>query len=203
VTFRLAGTGTVRLDVRFEWEWGFPEVEDTDWQEPPGVWRVASVARETREREAGATRRQRKAVDDVRTIAVAVEAYAVDHDVYPPSGAGLWRRLVPTYLRRFPTKDPWGNSYRYETGPERNHYVVSTTGGDAFSRLPEWYFRQVAETGLEAPDPGQRPGPSEIVFSDGAFLVSPILEGPIGNAFLPNASPCVPTLAAANAEPVD
>ncbi|HYN42762.1 MAG TPA: type II secretion system protein GspG [Thermoanaerobaculia bacterium] len=203
VTFRLAGRSPVRLDVRFEWEWQFPEDGNTDWQEPPGAWRVASVAREAREREAGAIRRERKAVDDVRTIAVAVEAYAIDHDVYPLSGAGLWRRLVPTYLRRFPAKDPWGNPYRYETGTERNHYVLSTTGEDTFSRLPEWYFRQVAETGLEAPGLLQRPGPSEIVFSDGAFLVSPIPEGPGGSAFLPNASPCVPPLAAANAEPVD
>ena len=46
VTFRLAGMGAVRLDVRFEWEWQFPEDEDTEWQEPPGLWRVASVARE-------------------------------------------------------------------------------------------------------------------------------------------------------------
>jgi hypothetical protein len=85
----------------------------------------------------------------MRTIATAVEAFAVDWEVYPPAGTELWKRLVPTYLRRFPAKDPWGKAYRYETGPERDHYDLASSGGEESSRLPESYLREVAANGPE------------------------------------------------------
>lgn len=107
------------------------------------------------------TRKVRRALGEMRTIAVAVEVFAVDWEVYPPAGTGLWKRLVPTYLRRFPVKDPWGNTYRYETGPKRDHYVLASSGGEEFSRLPESYFREVAATGLDSSATGRLAGPSE------------------------------------------
>ena len=132
----------------------------------------------------------RRAVGEMRTIATAVEAFAVDWELYPPAGTGLWKRLVPTYLRRFPMKDPWGNAYRYETGPKRDHYVLASSGEEEFSRLPESYFREVAATGLESSATGRLAGPSEIVYSDGTFLRLPFPEGGEGMAFLPDLHPC-------------
>lgn len=130
-----------------------------EWSEPPGTWKVASAATPVRPLDSEETRKVRRTVEEMRWIATAVEAFAVDCEFYPPAGTGLWKRLVPTCLRRFPTKDPWGNAYRYETGPKRDHYVLSSSGGEEFSRLPESYFREVAETGPGATVPGSLAGP--------------------------------------------
>ena len=190
VTFRLPGFGAANLSVQFDWEWELPETGDGEWSEPPGRWRVESAASPVREPDDEETRKVRRAVGEMRTIATAVEAFAVDYELYPPAGTGLWKRLVPTYLRRFPAKDPWGNAYRYETGPERDHYVLASSGGKEFSRLPESYFREVAAKGLESSVPGRPAGPSELVFSDGTFLLQPFPEGEEGLSFLPGVHPC-------------
>lgn len=190
VIFRSPEFGTADLSVRFDWEWELPQTGDGEWSEPPGRWRVASAASPVREPDDEETRKVRRALGEMRTIAVAVEAFAVDWEVYPPAGTGLWKRLVPTYLRRFPTKDPWGNAYRYDTGPQRDHYVLASSGGQEFSRLPESYFREVAATGLESSATGRLAGPYELVYSDGTFLRQPFPEGGEGKAFLPGQHPC-------------
>ena len=190
VVFRLPESGTVDLGVGFDWEWQLPNAVEGEWSEPPGRWKVASAASPVREPDDEETRKVRRAVGEMRTIATAVEAFAVDWEVYPPAGTGLWKRLVPTYLRRFPARDPWGNAYRYETGPERDHYVLASSGGEEFSRLPESYFREVAATGLESSATGRLAGPSEFVYSDGTFLRLPFPESVEGMAFLPDLHPC-------------
>ncbi|MFN7989659.1 MAG: hypothetical protein U0529_19455 [Thermoanaerobaculia bacterium] len=192
VTFRLPGSETADLRTRFEWEWRLPEAMDEEWNEPPGTWKVASSASPVRPPDDEETRKLRRAVEELRTIAVAVEAFAVDHEVYPPSGAGFWKRLVPTYIRRFPTKDPWGNAWRYETGPVRDHYVLASAGSEAFSRLPESYFHGLAMSGVDPFAAGVLAGPSELVFSDGVFLLRPFPELEEGTAFLPDLRPCGP-----------
>jgi hypothetical protein len=189
VVFRLPESGTGDLAVGFDWEWQFSEGMEGDWSDPPGTWRAASAATPVRPLDSEETRKVRRAVEEMRTIATAVEAFGVDYELYPPAGTGLWKRLVPTYIRRFPVKDPWGNAYRYETGPKRDHYVLSSSGGEEFSRLPESYFREVAATGLGPSLPGRPAGPSEIVYSDGVFLLAPLPEAD-GLAFLPGFHPC-------------
>ncbi len=190
VLFRLPESGTADLGVEFFWEWQFPIAMETEWSEPPGAWRAASAANPVRPLDSEETRKVRRAVEEMRGIATAVEAFAVDYELYPLAGTGLWKRLVPTYLRRFPVKDPWGNAYRYETGPKRDHYVLSSSGGEEFSRLPESYFREVAATGAGPSVPERPAGPSEIVYSDGTFLLVPFPQGRDGLAFLPGVPPC-------------
>lgn len=193
VLFRLPESGTVDLAVGFDWEWQFPIAPEDEWSEAPGAWRVASEASPVRPLDGEDARKVRKAVEEMRTIATAVEAFAVDYELYPLARAGLWKRLVPTYLRRFPMKDPWGNAYRYETGPKRDHYVLSTSGGEEFSRLPESYFREVAATGSGPSVAGRPAGASEIVYSDGTFLLVPFPGAGDGQAFLPGVHPCAST----------
>lgn len=197
VAFRLPVAAPDDLEVLFEWAWsveGYSESEGEPANEPSGEWRIASRAGPRRERAPGEVGRIRKAMGEIRTIATSVEAYAVDYGVYPPSGRGLWTRVVPIYLRRYPAKDPWGRPYRYETGPSREHYVLSSAGEREVSRLPESYLRHLAEAGPDSADLERGSvDPDELVFSDGAFLSAPLRElGDSDGVFLPGVPPCPP-----------
>ncbi len=83
------------------------------------------------EREAS---RLRRTVSDLRTIAVALEGYALQQDgsqgFYPvaDSAAGLARHLVPKHLDLVPTTDAWGAAIRYQCWQED----ASSKGCDTF-----------------------------------------------------------------------
>lgn len=195
VAFRVPALVPDDLEVKFDWTWsmdfgGDPAAEPDG--APRGEWRIASRADSSDARTKETVRRLRKAMQEIRTIATAVEAYAVDYGVYPPSGGRLWSRVVPVYLRRFPVEDPWGRPYRYETGPSREHYVLSSAGERELSRLPESLVHRLAEAG---PGPAEREAgtvdPGELVFSDGAFLSTPLPDSdPSSGDFLPGVRPC-------------
>ncbi len=195
VVFRVPAVVPNDLEVKFDWKWSF-DLGGEPGAEPDGVpkgeWQIASRAGPSRERTPEEARRLRKAMEEIRTIAVAVEAYAVDYNVYPPSSGRLWSRVVPVYLRRFPVEDPWGRPYRYETGPNREHYVLTSSGERELSRLPEALVRRLAEAG---PFPAEVEGGSvdsdELVFSDGAFLSTPLpVPGSSSGGFLPGVRLC-------------
>src|SRR5215212_5240736 len=50
--------------------------------------------------------KQKRSMADIRTIATAVEAYATDHNRYPPPGE-LESSVVPTYVKSLPKVDGW------------------------------------------------------------------------------------------------
>src|SRR6266702_3414827 len=68
--------------------------------------------------------KQKRTMGDMRSLATAIEAYAVDNNVYPPAAcaSGLfttadktlddssWTALTPTYISLAPKKDGWGNA---------------------------------------------------------------------------------------------
>jgi hypothetical protein len=197
VAFRLPVAAPDDLEVSFEWAWSVQinaESEREPANEPSGEWRIASRPGPRRERAPGESGRIRKAMDEIRTIATSVEAYAVDYGVYPPSGKGLWTRVVPIYLRRYPAKDPWGRPYRYETGPSREHYVLSSAGEREVSRFPESFLRRLAEAG---PDPTELErgsvDPDALVYSDGRFLSYPLTAAPLSDGeLLPGVQLCPP-----------
>lgn len=188
VAFRLPVAAPDDLEVLFEWAWsveGNAESEGEPANEPSGEWRIASRAGPRHERTSGEVGRIRKAMGEIRTIATSVEAYAVDYGVYPPSGRSLWTRVVPIYLRRYPAKDPWGRPYRYETGPGREHYVLSSAGEREVSRVPKSYLRRLAEAGPDAADVERGSvDPDELVYSDGAFLSYPLTAAPLADGVL-------------------
>jgi type II secretory pathway pseudopilin PulG len=75
--------------------------------------------------------RQKRTMGDMRTIATAVESFSIDEGSYPV-GAGvaadLAALLEPTYCRKLPVEDGWGNPITY--AGDGKGYVVASRGTD-------------------------------------------------------------------------
>jgi type II secretion system protein G len=85
--------------------------------------------------------KQKRTMGDMRSLATAIEAYAVDNNVYPPSTCsnGLFTDyaaavmtdtnltvLTPTYIAQVPRQDGWGHFMLYNvTAPGDNYNLVS------------------------------------------------------------------------------
>ena len=54
--------------------------------------------------------RQHRTMADMRSIAVAVETYATEHNEYPRS----LEVIAPKYVKKTPTVDGWGSPYEYQ-----------------------------------------------------------------------------------------
>jgi general secretion pathway protein G len=117
--------------------------------------------------------RQRRTLADMRSIATAVESFAIDNDVYPLQGGGL-RTLdgsrpdvEPLYIRTLPLEDGWGNPYLYWS--DSLTYVLVSAGADGVFE-PRW--RELAP--LEAIQPGPTKDPNaDVVFANGQFVEWP------------------------------
>jgi type II secretion system protein G len=87
--------------------------------------------------------RQRRSMADMRSIATAVEAYAVDFNRYPPpSGFTLppglslpttdlrhaAAYLEPTYLKIAPLADGWNSWFDYGTNEQGSDYAIRSSG---------------------------------------------------------------------------
>lgn len=117
--------------------------------------------------------KQKRTMADLRTIGTALEAYAVDHNRYPPNvpepkpvagagGSGIEALLVPTYMASLPAKDGWGNPILYQSNREGTFYTLTSLGRDG------------------KPTPGSdgatRDPASDIVFRNGNFVAWPGAE---------------------------
>ncbi len=75
--------------------------------------------------------RQKKSMADIRSLATAVESYAVDYNLYPTGAcdAGLYTadtatalttssftNLMPSYIAKVPYTDGWGTPFAYVAG---------------------------------------------------------------------------------------
>jgi general secretion pathway protein G len=114
--------------------------------------------------------KQKRTMADLRTIAVAVEAYASDHNAYPDGKdlATLSGVLVPTYMRTVPVVDGWGHPMRYQSwssdGQRIDVYAVGSAGKDgSFSRESLREYRSAATSNFN----------EDIVFSMGSFVLYP------------------------------
>jgi len=81
---------------------------------------------------------------DMRSLATAIEAYAVDNNVYPTGGCatGLFTTagtamnstsltiLVPTYIATPPRTDGWGHPLLYNTSSPGDQYNLVSRGRD-------------------------------------------------------------------------
>ncbi len=77
--------------------------------------------------------RQKRTMADMRSIATAVESYAVDNNYYPPSvttAAGLGGYLTPTYIKRLPSNDGWNQAMSFNTDSAGRHYTIISYGRD-------------------------------------------------------------------------
>ena len=112
--------------------------------------------------------KQKRAMADVRSVATAAEAYAVDSNVYPGAGytafsstdsSALTPQLSPTYIKQVPDADAWGKPYLYGNTNNSQQYQVRSLGKDGAS------------------DPGVSGKTTnfndDIVFENGSFVVWP------------------------------
>jgi len=111
---------------------------------------------------------------DMRTIATASEAYAVDWGHYPVLPEGLLRGenlrdfIQPIYIKRMPELDGWGNPFvlRYQAGG----YLIISTGSDG--RLQDDYEGVALDSPIAEPNFYLEPA-DDIVYSNGAFVSYP------------------------------
>ena len=117
--------------------------------------------------------KQKRTMSDMRALAMAIEAYAVDHNAYPAAtcnpgvftaaGARLttdsFTNLTPTYVGQVPVADGWGNSMSYAVSATTDQYMIRSYGRDkAASTL-------VCGTTTNFND--------DIVYADGTFVQWP------------------------------
>jgi type II secretion system protein G len=89
--------------------------------------------------------KQKRTMSDMRALATAVEAYAVDNNTYPAAtcNAGIFTggtystlaltsftNLTPTYIAQPPKTDGWGKFMAYALGNGSNDYSIRSTGRD-------------------------------------------------------------------------
>lgn len=92
--------------------------------------------------------KQKRTMADMRSIATAWEARATDTNSYnaagwskltggAPTASELMVQLSPTYIRQFPNKDGWGNSWLFTTdaafpiaGTAAQRYQIISGGRD-------------------------------------------------------------------------
>jgi type II secretory pathway pseudopilin PulG len=112
--------------------------------------------------------KQKRTMADIRSVASAVEAYAVDTKHYPEASSieELRPLLEPKYMTRVPSKDGWEHELRYACLPARacETYVLSSAGKDGTFETND--VEQYRGGGTKTFD-------SDIVYSNGSFLQYP------------------------------
>src|SRR5438067_7191848 len=82
--------------------------------------------------------KQRRSMSEMATIGAALDQFAQNNSHHYPDAISIDRlgqTLAPTYINPFPTKDGWGNPFRYDcwsstgSGP-CDSYVIASAGKD-------------------------------------------------------------------------
>jgi hypothetical protein len=113
--------------------------------------------------------KQMKTMADIRSLATAVESYAVDHNEYPPA-EGLRGFLEPNYIKTTPALDGWGNQFRYYATADHTSYLIVSAGADGAFEM------DTSEAAKAQPDrfAGETPdSAADIVYGNGKFLKWP------------------------------
>ncbi len=108
---------------------------------------------------------QKRNLADMRAIGTAVEAYAVDHQIYPPGNstvAAISHFIEPLYIKSVPKKDSWGNLVLYQTSADGQSYTITSYGKDHKLDSPGHYKGVIARF------------TNDITFSQGSFTAFPI-----------------------------
>jgi len=85
--------------------------------------------------------KQKRSMSDMRALATAVEAYAVDNNLYPAAtcsglytnvglqlDSGSFTNLTPTYIAKIPFLDGWSNGFYYNVDGAGNNYNIISFG---------------------------------------------------------------------------
>lgn len=114
----------------------------------------------------------RKAMADMRSIATAMEAYAVDNNRYPNARdyRDLEKFVTPEYIRKLPETDPWGKPYVVIVSPDGQNYQIASAAAD---KVFEWSSTVMMPpgTGGETVKPG-----ADLVYQNGSFAQYPKLK---------------------------
>jgi len=106
--------------------------------------------------------KQKRTMADIRSIGTAVEAYAVDNNIYPTAAnmAAAQPVLEPVYIKKVPLSDGWNNLLIFEPG---------TSSGAGYT------LESYAKGGADNGDTGGKTNAfaDDIVFVDGQFTQWP------------------------------
>jgi len=120
----------------------------------------------------------RRTMSDLRSVATAIEAYAVDNEKYPSGDyKGLEEILVPTYLSKLPEKDMWNHAYAYTVSEDGLQYRLVSAGADT---IFEWDSRRiaVAKEGEVVPTRYRDRLEDDLIYADGEFVQLPVQARP-------------------------
>jgi general secretion pathway protein G len=121
--------------------------------------------------------KQKRTMSDMRALATAVEAYAVDNNVYPVAATcagGLYTTigtslsdnsftlLTPTYIAQPPKKDGWSRFMLYGRDAAGNNYNICSYGRDG---QPGPATAGTCGTTTDFND--------DIIYADGTFILWP------------------------------
>ncbi|HKR64906.1 MAG TPA: hypothetical protein VJZ00_14325 [Thermoanaerobaculia bacterium] len=139
-------------------------------QSSPYIEQAVEATREEMEKEDLAKHPWKSTLNDMRSIAIAVEARATDTNEYPVNVPfeQLEPLIAPTYIRAVPKVDAWGTPFFFICDGE--HYRIVSAGAD---KRFEWSSRLLD---LEAEARLSESLDADIIFQDGDFLVSPNQE---------------------------
>jgi type II secretion system protein G len=107
--------------------------------------------------------KQKRTMADLRSVATATEAYAVDFNFYPKNmsgavGTNANGTISPTYIKTAPPNDGWGFTIQWTTA----------AGGTAYT------VQSFAKDGAAAVVTGPRTNfNDDIIFSNGSFVSWP------------------------------
>lgn len=105
--------------------------------------------------------KQKRTMADMRAVGTAVEAYAVDNNLYPSSGSSvssITTYIEPKYIKKVPVLDAWSFPITYVS--DNQSYTIGSGGKDgAISGL----------SGIGATTNFN----NDIVFSQGQFITYP------------------------------
>ena len=112
-----------------------------------GIEHVAPKIEETMKRvgaEHEKKRPWRRTMNDLLSLAAAIEAYQTDNGQYPAGDYAALQEELGDYIESFPEKDIWGHAYAYVVSNDRLHYRLVSAGADS---IFDWDSRRIPAAG--------------------------------------------------------
>jgi general secretion pathway protein G len=84
--------------------------------------------------------RARWTMSDMKSVATAIEAYAIDNKAYPAADSidALIAAVQPIYMRKAHAHDAWGRPFLYVPSADRQSYRLVSAGADGRADRESW-----------------------------------------------------------------